>query len=147
MSPTFMATLRLDSFRPSARTPAPSPAPQRGPTTPSSGNERQPAQPPQTPSNDVTQRNNNTAFNTGIFGPYKDSGTPCRLVRASINRGDLPVLPMSKVNPQMEMCLAWHAKGMCNANCSCKEDHVAYTEDEYEPLKQWCVQHFPTTTN
>ena len=141
MSPAFLAALRLDTLHhPFSPPPAQTPAPRNPPPPPPNGN---PPPPPATP--DVGQRNNNVAFNTALFVTYKDSGTPCRSVRAKINRGDLPPLPMSKVNPTMEMCLGWHTKGMCNSNCSKKDDHVPYTDVEYQPLVQWCTAHWPTS--
>ena len=133
MSPAFLAALRLDTLHhPYRQAPGPAPAPSPAPGNP----------PPATP--DPGQRNNNIAFNTTLFGTYKDSGTPCRTVRAKINRGELPPLPMSKVVPTMEMCLGWHTKGMCNSNCSKKDDHVPYSDADYQPLVQWCTAHWPS---
>ena len=39
------------------------------------------------------------------------------------------------------MCLAWHTKGVCNENCPCAYDHVAYSEAEYAPMAAWCRDH------
>ena len=138
MSPAFLAALRLETLHRPVRPPAAQPlAPAPAiPPAPAPG-----IAPPGPP--DVGQRNNNVNFNTALFATYKDSGTPCRSVRAKINRGELPPLPMSKVNPTMEMCLGWHTKGMCNSNCSKQTDHIPYTDTEYQPRVQWGTAHWP----
>ena len=48
-------------------------------------------------------------------------------------------LPPSKVDPSLAMCLAWHAKGLCNTACRNRADHVTYTNSEYQPLVVWCT--------
>ena len=141
MSPTFLAALRLDAFH----HPAPSPGPAPIGVPPAPGGAPVAPEGPPPPPTEAGQRNNNVQFNSSLFTTYKDSGTPCRTVRAKINRGELPPLPMSKVTATMEMCLGWHVKGMCNSNCSKKADHVPYTTAEYGPLQQWCTAHFPMT--
>jgi len=47
----------------------------------------------------------------------------------------------SKVQGQHSkpMCLAWHTKGQCNANCPCASDHVQYSAPKLAPLATWCV--------
>lgn len=93
------------------------------------------------------QATTNTQFSELKFGEYKRrkiNGKPikCRDIRQKINRGEIPELPASKKDGQ-PMCLAWHTKGMCNPDCPRAADHVKYEEPEYEPLCQWCAEHFP----
>lgn len=82
----------------------------------------------------------NTAFNS-IFQPYKDSSTTCRELRGRIGTGEnpLPPLPLSRVD-NLPMCLAFHAKGMCNPMCGRIADHVPYTAAQYAPLLSWCQE-------
>ena len=100
---------------PAARAPAPSPAAAGGPYL-------------------------NTAFNP-IFQPYKDSSVTCRELRGRIGTGEnpLPPLPLSRVD-NLAMCLAFHAKGMCNPMCGRIADHVPYTASQYAPLLAWCQE-------
>ena len=89
----------------------------------------------------------NDSFAEHIFGEYERrevNGRPVRSrdVRVKISRGDLPVLPASKID-QLPMCLAWHTKGICNSVCPRAADHVCYTDAELEPLKVWCAANYP----
>lgn len=89
----------------------------------------------------------NDSFNASIFGEYERrqvNGRPikCREVRYKISRGELPGLPVSKID-QQPMCLAWHTKKICNSDCPRAADHVHYTDAEYEQLKSWCAAHYP----
>ena len=142
MTPAFLSVLNLLEFRsPLPRTPR---VPGGG-VTPNPNADNPPPPSPQPGGADLAQRDNNVAFNSTLFERFKDSRTPCRIVRSKIQRGELPALPMSKGDPTMEVCLAWHVKGMCNANCSRSADHVPYTDAEYAPLHQWCTQHWPSS--
>ena len=87
------------------------------------------------------ERANNPSFNTALFGTYKAMTVTCRSLRGKISRGELPPLPLSKVD-QSPVCLAWHTKGLCNQACSRCPDHVQYTSSEYQPLVQWCAENF-----
>jgi hypothetical protein len=96
----------------------------------------------------------NDDYNMVLFGEYKTRKVDGRIVkskdvRAKIAAGDLPALPLSKVPRTQEpksMCLAWHTKGVCGANCPHKFDHISYTAAEYAPLKQWCEDNYPRST-
>jgi len=125
------------------------------PTAPQlSGTVQQPQPPvvPPPPTPTLTQpptrtsgvRLNNTAFIASLFTRFKDMSTvSCRVLRDKIRRGELPPLPMSKVEPTKPMCLAWHVRAECNSNCSCKYDHITtYTESESQSLVAWCNEHF-----
>jgi len=89
-------------------------------------------------------RLNNTAFIAKSFSRFKEMATvSCRTLREKIRRGDLPPLPMSKVETSKPMCLAWHTCSECNSNCSCKYDHVVtYTDGECQELVAWCNANF-----
>lgn len=89
----------------------------------------------------ANERTNNTNFCAALFGAYRAMAISCHSLRNKIARNKIPQLPSSKVdnNP---MCLAWHTKGVCNLACSRRIDHVAYTNDEYQELVQWCAAHF-----
>ena len=128
LSPTFLQKLGLSSFN----TPRP---PLRAPPI-------APVRPPADPTREE-QRTNNLEFNAALFQIYKDSPMSCRIIRTKIRANELPNLPASKVD-NLPVCLAWHCKSMCNANCGRRPDHVSYTPDEYAPLVQWCASHFDT---
>ena len=54
-------------------------------------------------------RLNNTAFIASLFSRFKEMATvSCRTLQEKIRRGDLPPLPMLKVETNKPMCLAWH---------------------------------------
>ena len=84
-----------------------------------------------------------------LFLEYKKRKKGGRAIRCRqdvhdlITKGDLPKLPPSKVNGK-PMCLAWHAKGMCNPDaCPRDPDHVEYSMAEYQPLYGWCSLNYP----
>lgn len=89
----------------------------------------------------------NTNFNP-IFQTYQASRTGCRALRDRIENMDipeadrLPKLPDSRIGDGKPMCLAFHAKGVCNPNCGRIADHVPYTTAQYQGLKQWCADHW-----
>jgi hypothetical protein len=89
-------------------------------------------------------RLNNTAFISSMFQRYKDmANVSCKSLREKIRAGTLPPLPMSKIEPSKPMCLAWHSRGECNSNCSCKYDHVlTYLPAECQPILDWCNANF-----
>ena len=78
--------------------------------------------------------NNNPSFNELLFGKCKSlkvNGKPIksRDIQGKINQRELPALPPSKVNQNM-MCLVWHTKAMCNANCPRAAVPVDYTNSK-----------------
>ncbi|KAK1736299.1 hypothetical protein QTG54_012899 [Skeletonema marinoi] len=94
---------------------------------------------------------NNTQFNNR-FQPFKDSAATCRDIRNTIGTGpgQARALPLSRID-QKPMCLAFHAKGVCNPRCGLIADHVPYTNAQYDELFQWCQECFtpalPTSNN
>ena len=89
-------------------------------------------------------RLNNTAFISSMFQRFKDmANVSCKSLREKIRAGTLPPLPMSKVEASKPICLAWHSRGECNSNCSCKYDHVlSYRTAECQPILEWCNANF-----
>ena len=85
---------------------------------------------------------NNTQFNNR-FQPFKDSAATCRDIRNTIGTGpgQARALPLSRID-QQPMCLAFHAKGVCNPRCGRIADHVPYTNAQYDELFQWCQECF-----
>jgi hypothetical protein len=83
----------------------------------------------------------NHAYNSSLFGIYKTSLLKSGELRKRIKQRTLPALPPSKVQADMDMCLAWHTKGVCNTSCPCKADHINYTPSEYTPMVDWCRDH------
>ncbi len=88
----------------------------------------------------------NPHFNEPLFGMYKTSALKAKAIRDRIKNGKIPPLPHAKNDSLKPMCLAWHTKGVCNANCPCLPDHVAYSVKEYAPLVAWCRDHGYETT-
>ena len=76
----------------------------------------------------------NTHFNSSLFGAYKSTSVKSAALRKKVADGTIGPLPMSKVDSTMPMCLAWHTKGLCNSNCPCACNHVAYSMMEYAPM-------------
>ena len=89
----------------------------------------------------------NTNFNP-IFQPFQASRTGCRALRDRIENMEipeadrLPKLPVSRIDAPAPMCLAFHAKGVCNPGCGRIADHVPYTTAQYQGLKKWCADHW-----
>lgn len=147
MSAAFLNALGLSSFHLSRPTPPPFPLPSPtfypptpptvAPTATLSSALPSPTNPPP-----LQERVNNTTFTATLFQTYRDAPTSCRTIRNKIRNNELPPLPNSKVDNQ-PMCIAFHAKGMCNSNCGRKVDHVSYNDTEYAPLVSWCSSHFP----
>jgi hypothetical protein len=133
MSTAFLSAIGLSSFRlPTNPTQTPRPRIPPAPTP-------NPISPPVILDNN--DRVNNIHFATDLFSPYKDSAVQCRIIRNKIRNNELPALPLSKADNK-PMCIAWHCKSMCNANCGRKADHIQYTPEEYEPLVAWCRENF-----
>ena len=144
LSSAFLQQLGLSAFQPNIETPLFLPAitPVLSPAAPRTPSNQ--PRPPATPSASTPgqSRLNNTAFNTNLFGAFREAPTACRVIRSKIRSNEIPELPPSKV-ANAEPCLAWHVKGTCNEACSRNADHVTYTAAEYAPLKAWCEEHFP----
>ena len=83
----------------------------------------------------------NEEFNEALFRSYKTSAVKAKTVRDRVKAGTIPPLPTSTRDSTKPMCLAWHTKGVCNVNCPCSYDHIAYTDLEYAPLAAWCRDH------
>ena len=78
-----------------------------------------------------------------MFQPFHDMrSVTCRMLKTKIANGELPPLPPSKVNANINMCLPWHTRAQCMTNCNSTADHVSYTLEEYAPLLSWCTEHF-----
>jgi hypothetical protein len=87
----------------------------------------------------------NTAYNDVLFDEFR---------RRKRDNKEIPIrsfkqqaiaekpLPPSKFGAD-SMCLAWHVKGMCNANCRQVADHRPYSASEYAPLVSWCKECYP----
>ena len=73
---------------------------------------------------------------------YRSRPVKSARIRRQIRANTLPALPLSKVNNQT-MCLAFHTKGKCNAECPRVTDHIAYTAAEYAPLLDWYADNYP----
>lgn len=88
----------------------------------------------------------NPHYNEELFGEFRD--------RKRKNGKQIPLgdwkkeaiarnpLPKSKYGLP-SMCLAWHSKNVCNANCKLIGDHKPYSAAEYQPLLQWCTENWP----
>ena len=84
----------------------------------------------------MSERINSTDYKESIFGAYRTLSVTYHAIRDRARESSVE-LSRSKVDPANPMCLAFHAKGMCNARCRCVFDHVAYTDSELEELEIW----------
>lgn len=87
----------------------------------------------------------NTAYNDVLFDEFRrrrrdNKEIPIRSFKQQAI-AEKP-LPPSKFGAD-SMCLAWHVKGMCNANCRQVADHRPYSASEYGPLVSWCQECYP----
>jgi hypothetical protein len=89
----------------------------------------------------ASSRVTNEKFNEALFGSYKTNALKAKAVRDKVKAGTIPPLPTSIRDSSKPMCLAWHTKGVCNENCPCAYDHVAYSTTEYAPMAAWCRDH------
>ncbi len=89
----------------------------------------------------VSSRVENAQFNEALIGSYKTSALKAKAIRDKIKAGTIPSLPFSIRDGTKPMCLAWHTKGVCNVNCPCAYNHVAYSVEEYAPMVAWCRNH------
>ena len=93
----------------------------------------------------------NSQYNEALFGVYRDrrvngQGITCKYLKSKIAQNELPRLPKSKVDAEVDMCLPWHTKGVCGENCRSRVDHVHYTDAEYritDGLAEWCSNNWP----
>ena len=94
----------------------------------------------------ASSRVTNEKFNEALFGLYKTNALKAKSVRDKVKAGTIPPLPTSIRDGTKPMCLAWHTKGVCNENCPCAYDHIAYSEAAYAPMAAWCRDHGYATT-
>ena len=76
----------------------------------------------------------NEKFNEALFRLYKTNAIKAKTVRDKVKAGTIPPLPTSIHDGTKPMCLAWDTKGVCNLNCPCAYDHIAYSDPEYAPM-------------
>ncbi|KAL3826648.1 hypothetical protein ACHAXA_009089 [Cyclostephanos tholiformis] len=86
------------------------------------------------PTTGASSRITNEGFNEALFGSYKTNALKSKTVHDKVKAGTIPPLPTSTRDGAKPMCLAWHTKGVCNENCPCVYNHVAYSEAEYAPM-------------
>ena len=125
-------------------------SPAAPPALPSFGNTSPPNAPPPLPDTSAPgERVANLYYNAGLFDVFKNRGNSgtyaSRMIRNKINSGELPPLPLTKVDGEA-MCLPFHVKGMCNEQCKRKPDHVNYNSNELTKLCSWCTANYPTGT-
>ena len=94
------------------------------------------------PGGENAGRTNNVGFNAELFMTYRSRPVKSASIRRQIRANTLLALPLSTVDTQT-ICLAFHTKGQCNAECPHVADHVAYTAEEYAPLLDWCATNYP----
>ena len=80
----------------------------------------------------------NPAWKEAKFKRFKEKNL--RHARLLANVAVRP--PICPADPNVEMCLAWHIKGMCNERCGRKADHMAHTDEQDAQLVDWCNTHY-----
>jgi hypothetical protein len=112
---------------PSGPSPAPSPAPGR------------PAPAPGPPAAPVSTAVVNLNYNATKFASFKELGL---LIRDVITRAAAAGHPLPKNDRGEDMCVTFHVKGFCNANCRRNADHSppgpVRNPAEEARLHAWC---------
>ena len=126
LPPQYLAPLpELPS--PSQSAPRPGPAP------------RTPAAPGNSPPPPVSAAVANLNYNSAKFTSFKDLGL---MVRDVITRAAAAGHPLPKNDRGGDMCITFHVKGFCNANCRRSADHSppgpARNPAEEARLFTWC---------
>ena len=87
----------------------------------------------------------NNAYNEAIFGEFRRRKRGGKEIPIStFKKQAIAITPLPPSNFGAEsVCLAWHVKGMCNANCRLAADHRSYSAAEYAPLVTWCKACYP----
>ena len=78
----------------------------------------------------------------GRFKRRKDPSTGREYSAKRVRDEATKPLPDSK-SGRGQMCLAYHCKGLCNANCPRAADHIHYTDEQYQQLITWCDECYP----
>lgn len=115
--------------------PAPTPTPAPAPRTPAPAPAPAPAPEPNPIPNSIVQ---NPAYKQAMFGTYKSLN-----LNHSQLRNRLTVRPpKSPYNADVEMCLSYHIKGVCNMRCSRACDHAPHSDNDDQKLVTWCTTHY-----
>jgi hypothetical protein len=76
-----------------------------------------------------------------VYAPYRATGQRVRLVIQSAAKAGHS-LPVNDKN--VNMCISYHVKGVCNTNCGRSSDHSPHSQDETNRLVDWCKEAFTT---
>ena len=120
------------------------------PLVPGQGNHAGNSTQQQQPGNVLQQQQQGTAiknenYNDVLFGEFRRRKRDNKEITIrSFKQQAIATkpLPPSRFGAD-SMCLAWHVKGMCNANCRQAADHHSYSAAEYAPLVTWCQECYP----
>ncbi len=83
----------------------------------------------------------NPDFKAELFGRFATmANASARQIK--LREKDTNPWPKSKVRPDQPMCLGYHVRKQCNEGCGSAFDHVCYTVEELNPLKEWCDLHW-----
>ena len=52
----------------------------------------------------------------------------------------VPIPKVTREGSEQEMCINWHLRSYCSAQCKRAKDHVRHSEEETRSLHRWCVQ-------
>ena len=82
----------------------------------------------------------NDSYKGNLFQTYADR--PVR-VRQVLDANPNTPPPRSPMDPSVNMCVAFHVKGMCNTRCGRAADHHPHTDAQDAPLVTWCGECYP----
>ena len=77
----------------------------------------------------------NPNYKENLFGRFRNMGINHRQLRQAAHYTPPPASPHS--NNNSEMCLSYHAKGICNLRCSRAYDHQPHNDDQDQELLTW----------
>ena len=84
------------------------------------------------PPNQVVRNPN---YKVALFGRFRAMNINHRQLRQAPHYTTPPISPFSTTNG--EMCISYHAKGLCNQRCSRAYDHQPHTDEQDQALVTW----------
>jgi hypothetical protein len=70
-----------------------------------------------------------------VFAPYRATGKRVReVIKTAIAAGN----KLPKNNNNLDMCVSYYVKGVCNTNCGQNADHTPHSDDETARFVTWC---------
>jgi hypothetical protein len=81
----------------------------------------------------------NMEYREATFAPFKELNIKSAIFKETMKERKIQMPTNAKGK---YICLPFHIKGFCNANCGARWDHFPHTEEEDTKFVAWCNKHY-----